>query len=148
MTILNVLALSLFLSLPSPPGPAIERAFLQNSAEILGELVTASGDIPVSLPEPLSRADLVSREQAVLVFKQIFSVFKTSEFFLDPVFSTLAGSPGGILKARWSFMNQRTGNQYPFRIFFYVAPERETRGAAGGRPVLELKIVEIRAERL
>ncbi len=148
MTILNVLAVSLLLSLPSPPGSSIERAFLQNSAEILEGLVTDSGDIPISLPEPLSRADLVSREQAALVFKQIFSVFKTSEFFLDPVFSTLVGSPGGILKARWSFMNQRTGNQYPFRIFFYLAPERDLRGAPGGRPALALKIVEIRAERL
>lgn len=148
MTILNVLALSLLLSLPSPPGSSIERAFLQNSAEILEGLVTRSGDIPISLPDPLSRADLVSREQTALVFKQIFSVFKTSEFFLDPVFSTFAGSPGGILQARWSFVNQRTGNQYPFRIFFYVAPERELHGSSGGAPGLAFKIVEIRAERL
>lgn len=148
MTILNILALSLFLSLPSPPGSSIERAFLQNSAEIFEGLVTGSGDIPISLPEPLSRADLVSREQAVLVFKQIFSVFKTSEFYLDPFFSTLEGSPGGILKARWSFVNQRTGSQYPFRIFFYLAPETVPGGSRAGKPVLALKIVEIRAERL
>jgi hypothetical protein len=144
-----LLSLSLLISLPVPIASRIERAFLQNSPEILRELMPAEGTIPVSLPEPLSFADQLSPNQTFLVFKRIFSVYKTTEFTAEPRLSTLPGLPGGVLKARWSFRNERTGNQYPLRVYFFVVPESPSR--PGGRPRgpgIALKIVEIRAERL
>lgn len=148
MTIFNVLSLSLLLSFPAPITKPLEMAFLQNSPEILESLLTTSGDIPVSLPDPLLLADQLSPDQAYLVFKRIFSVFKTTEFFVDPDLTTLPGRPGGILRTRWSFQNQKTGNQYPVRVFFYVTPEPAPPGSFRGTRGLVLKIVEIRAEKL
>jgi len=147
---INVLVLSLLLaqSQPFPVIKPLERAFLENSPEILSGLLTAGGDIQVSLPDPLSIADELSPDQAYLVFKRIFAVYKTTEFFVDPDFSTFQGRPGGILKARWSFLNQKTGDQYPIRVFIYLAPEPTTTGSAPGGRETVLRIVEIRAEKL
>ena len=148
MTIFSVLTLSILLSVPVPITKPIERVFLQSSPGILRELLTAGGDIAVSLPDPLLLADQLSPDQAYLVFKRVFSVFKTTEFFVDPVLSTLPSRPGGILKARWSFRNEKTGNQYLVRVFFYVTPEPAASGSIPGERKNVLKIVEIRAERL
>ena len=141
MTVLSTVFLSLLIALPSPPTREIERAFLENSPEVLKGLLISSGDVPVSLPDPLSCADQLSPDQVYFLFKQVFGVFKTTEFYVDSRVSTLPGKPGGILNARWSFRNQKTGNQFPFRVFFYLRPERRPSG-------MMLKIVEIRAERL
>ena len=144
----HLLALSVLLALPFPIAARVEKAFRQNSPQILRELMTSEGTIPVSLPEPLSLADELSPDQAYLVFGRIFSVFKTTEFTTDPQLSALPGLPGGILKARWSFRNERTGDQYPFRVYFFVVPERLPPSAGAPRPGIALKIVEIRAEKL
>jgi len=144
----HLLALSVLLALPFPIAARIEKAFLQNSPQVLRELMTSEGTIPVSLPEPLSLADQLSPDQVYLVFGRIFSVFKTTEFTTDPQLSALPGLPGGILKARWSFRNERTGDQYPFRIYFFVVPERLSPSADAPGPRIALKIVEIRAEKL
>jgi hypothetical protein len=148
VTIFNVLSFSLLLSFPAPLTKPLEMAFLQNSPEILGSLLTTSGNIPVSLPDPLLLADQLSPDQAYLVFKRIFAVFKTTEFFVDPDLTTLPGRPGGIVRTRWSFQNQKTGNQYPVRVFFYVTPEPAPPGPSRGTRGIVLKIVEIRAEKL
>ena len=144
----HLFALSVLLALPFPIAARVESAFLQNSPQILRELLTSEGTLPVSLPEPLSLADQMSPDQAYLVFGRIFSVFKTTEFTTDPRLSALPGLPGGILKARWSFRNERTGDQYPFRIYFFVVPERLSPSAGAPGPRIALKIVEIRAEKL
>jgi hypothetical protein len=144
----HLLALSLLLTLPFPIATRVEKAFLENSPQVLRELMTTEGTIPVSLPEPLSLADQLSPDQAYLVFGRIFSVFKTTEFYADPQLSSLPGLPGGILKARWSCRNERTGNQYPFRIYFFIVPERLPAAAGARGAGITLKIVEIRAERL
>ena len=141
-------ALSFLLALPFPIASRVEKAFLENSPQILRELMTSEGTIPVSLPEPLSLADQLSPDQAYLVFGRIFSVFKTTEFYTTPQLSALPGLPGGILKARWSFRNERTGDQYPFRVYFFVVPERLPSSAGTPGPGIALKIVEIRAEKL
>jgi len=141
VTILNVLTLGVLLSLPAPVTSSLERAFLQNSAEMLAQTLTVEGSIPVSLDEPLSLSDQLSPDQAYLVFRRIFSVFKTTEFFVAPGLMAFPGRAGGVLKARWSFQNQRTGDAYPMRVFFYVAPE----AGAGGRV---LRVIEIRADKL
>ena len=144
----HLLALSVLLALPFPIAARVEKAFLQNSPQVLRELMTSEGTIPVSLPEPMSLADQLSPDQAYLVFGRIFSVFKTTEFTTDPQLSTLAGLSGGILKARWSFRNERTGDQYPFRVCFFVVPERLPPSAGASVRGIALKIVEIRAEKL
>jgi len=144
----HLFSLTLLLALPLPIASRVDTAFLQNSPAILRELLTTQGTIPVSLPEPLSLADELSPDQAFLVFGRIFSVFKTTEFTTDPQLSALPGLSGGILKARWSFRNERTGNQYPFRVYFFVVPERLPSSAGGRGHGMAFKIVEIRAERL
>jgi len=148
----NFVSLLLFFSLPVPIASQVETAFLQNSPQLLRRVLTSASAIPLSLPEPLSLADQLSPDQAFLVFKQIFSVYKTTEFTAEPRLSSppLPGRPGGVLKARWSFRNVRTGNQYPFRVYFFVvaeSPAPSPPGKAGGRPIA-LRIVEVRAERL
>jgi hypothetical protein len=148
VTTLCIVALSVLLSFPVPVTKPLEKAFLQNSPEILREILTAEGDIPVSLPEPLSLADQLSPDQAYLVFKRIFSVYQTTEFFVSSGILTVPGQPGGILKARWSFRNQKTGNQYPVRVFFYLSPEPVSSRPGQRITAGTLRIVEIRAEKL
>jgi hypothetical protein len=145
---LHLFSLTLLLSLPLPIASRVETAFLQNSPAVLREILTKQGTIPVSLPDPLSVADQLSPDQAFLVFGRIFTVFKTTEFTADPQLSALPGVTGGILKARWSFRNERTGDQYPVRIYFFVAPVRRPPPSAGRAPAMAFEIVEIRAERL
>jgi hypothetical protein len=145
---LHLLSLTFLLSLPLPIASRVETAFLQNSPAILRELLSTEGTIPVSLPEPLSLADELSPDQAYLVFRRFFATFKTTEFTTDPQMSSLSGVSGGILKARWSFRNERTGNQYPFRVYFFVVPVRLPGPAGAKAPRMTLKIVEIRAEKL
>jgi hypothetical protein len=148
VVILHLISLSLLLSLPVPIAARVQTAFLQDSPALLRRLLTTEGTIPVSLPEPLSLADQLSPDQTYLVFDRIFSVFKTTEFTTDQEPSTLAGSPGMILKARWSFRNKRTGVQYPLRrLYFFIVPVIPPPSAPAG-PVLDFKIVEIRAEKL
>ena len=148
MVTFHLLSLSLLLSLPVPIASRVETAFLQNSPQILRELLTSEGTIPVSLPDPLSLADQLSPDQAFLVFKRIFSVYKTTEFTAEPRLSSLPGLPGGVLKARWSFRNERTGNQYPFRVYFFIVPGSPSPPGGARGSGIALKIVEIRAERL
>jgi len=148
----NFASLLLLFSLPVPIASQVETAFLQNSPQLLRRILASGSAIPVSLPEPLSLTDQLSPDQAFLVFKQIFSVYKTTEFTADPGLSSPPGPgrAGGVLKARWSFRNERTGHQYPFRVYFFVVPESPAPSPpskAGGRPIV-LRIVEVRAERL
>jgi hypothetical protein len=146
--ILNVFFLSALLALPVPVTKPIERAFLENSPGGLAEVLTVRGDIPVSLPEPLSIADQLSPDQVYLIFRRVFSVYTTTEFFVTPGLTTLPGRPGGILRARWSFRDQKTGRMSPLRIFFFVSPEPLEAGPGGGTAGSALRIVEIRGERL
>jgi hypothetical protein len=148
VTIFNVGILAALLALPVPVTKPIEKAFLQNSPDILAEVLTGRGDVPVSIPEPLSLADQLSPDQVYLVFKRVFSVYKTTEFFAAPGLTTLPGRPGGILRARWSFRDQKTGKAYPMRVFFYLSPEPEEGAPGRSQPRSILKIVEIRGERL
>ena len=144
----QLLALSVLLALPFPITTSIERAFLQNSPEALREILTSEGTIPLSLPEPLALADHLSPAQTYLFFKRVFSVFKTTEFNADSRLSATPGLAGGVLKARWSFRNERTGNQYPFRVYFFVLPVALRERVAGRGPAFAFRIIEIRAERL
>lgn len=148
MIILNLFVFGALLLVPLPVTKPIERAFLENSAGGLSEVLTVRGDIPVSLPEPLSIADQLSSDQVYLVFRRVFSVYKTTEFFITPGLTTLPGRPGGILRARWSFQDQKTGRISPLRIFFFVSPEPLKTIPGRGAAASALRIVEIRGERL
>lgn len=144
----HLFALTLLLSLPLPVADRVETAFLRNDPATLRALLTAGAAIPVSLPEPLSLADQLSPDQTALVFARIFATFKTTEFSIDPRVSARPGAAGGILRARWSFRNERTGQQYPFRVYFFFVPESPPRAPGDRAPIMSFKIVEIRAERL
>jgi len=144
----HLFALTLLLSLPLPVADRVESAFLRNSPAELRELLTGGAAIPVSLPEPLSLADQLSPDQTVLVFARIFATFKTTEFSTDRRVSARPGAAGGILRARWSFRNERTGQQFPFRLYFFFVPESPPPSPDDRSPVMSFKIVEIRAEKL
>jgi hypothetical protein len=144
----HLFALSILFSLPLPVAARVETAFLENSPAVLRELLATEGTISVSLPEPLSLADQLSPDQAYLVFREFFTTFKTTEFTTNPQVFSLPGSPGGILKARWSFRNRRTGRQYPFRLYFFIVPVRLPRPPGDPHPLMAFRIVEIRAEKL
>ena len=149
MAILKILILTALFSLPSPNTKPIEQAFLQNNPDLLAELFPKGGAVSISLPDPISFADLVSSEQASFLFRQIFSVYKTTEFFIDPEMSYLPEKPGRIVKTRrWSFRNTRNGLQYPFRIFFYIVPEDDLKGPDRLGKNSSWKILEIRAEKI
>lgn len=148
MVTYHLFSLALLLSLPMPVAARVETAFLQNSPAVLRELLTDGAAIPVSLPDPLSLADQLSPDQTCLVFARIFATFRTTEFTTDPRVSARPGSPGGILRARWSFRNERTGQQYPFRIYFFFVPESRPPGPDDRAPTVTFRIVEIRAEKL
>lgn len=147
MVTFQLFSLTLLLSLPLPVSARVQTAFLENSPAILCGLLAADGAIPVSLPEPLFLADQLSHDQACLSFGRFFAVFKTTEFIAETAMSTLPGGSGGILKARWSFLNERTGAHVVLRIYFFVVPVRPPPAAGGRGPWLEFRIVEIRAEK-
>lgn len=137
-------ALSLF---PPPSVVPIEQAFLSNSCQLVGELISKDGPVQISLPEPVSISDFVSAGQARLIFGRIFSDFRTSEFYVDPRLTTYPERRGGILRARWSFTHKKTGLTSVFRIYFYVLPVIVRRPHEPGKFEPGLRIVEIRAEK-
>lgn len=147
MVIFHLLPLTLLLSFPAPIATEIQTAFLQSSPAVLRRVLSDEGAIPVSLPEPLGLADQLSPDQTYLVFRRYFAIFKTTEFTIDPLMSTLPGVSGGILKGRWSFRNERTGASYSIRLYFFVAPAGRPRPAGATGPLGASRIVEIRAER-
>lgn len=100
----------------------IEKSFLQNNAHMLYPQFSSRSFINISLPEPISFSDQLSHQQAYFLFREIFRSYLTFEFYSesDP-------APDGnhfIFKARWSFKNKKNNNQYVFRIFFYLTPEK------------------------
>lgn len=148
MATFYLISLSVLLALPVPIASSLQTAFLQDSPALLSKLLTTEGTIPVSLPEPMTLADQLSPDQAYLVFERVFGSFKTTEFTTEAQPSSLPGSPGLIIKARWSFRNKRTGVQYPLRpIYFFVVPVVPPPSSPPGGPILNFKIVEIRSEK-
>jgi len=127
----------------------IGKAFAANDARALSGLLSASAGLHVSLPDPISFSDRVSRQQSYFLLARIFNVHRTFEFVPEPDLSFVPGKPGFIFKARWSFRDTRNGNPYLFRIFFYVRPRPDAPAGSltpsSGPP---WEIVEIKAERL
>jgi hypothetical protein len=141
----GVLPLLLSLSMVTQTTRTIERAFFQDDAKILVSLLTVRNHVNISLPEPISFSDQLSREQAYFLFRRISSEFATFEFYADPSLPLLLKGDSFIFKARWSFRNKKNNNQYVFQIFFYLIKENSP-GHAG--PPGSWKIMEIKAENL
>lgn len=124
---------------PSPPIQRIERAFLQNKASLLLELLPQNGRINLSFPEPILFSDQISDQQTYFFFKNVFTSFTTLEFFPERRIPPQSGSRY-IFKARWSFQN-KTNDQYPLNVFFHLVLTETTPGTEG-----RWIITDIRAE--
>jgi hypothetical protein len=131
--------LILFLLPPSSATRTIERAFLQNNAQILIPLLPEEGRINFSFPEPISFSDQLSKHQTYLFLEKIFTNYITLEFYTERD-ASLESEDRYIFKARWSFQDKKN-NQYPVNIFFQLVLWQET-----SQKERVWKILEIRAE--
>ena len=126
---------------PSSTARSIERAFLQNNARILLDLLPVEGRINLSLPEPISFSDQLSDQQTYLLLQKIFTTFTTQEFF-----SELRDAPREdrhyFFKARWSFQDKNK-NLYALDLFFQLGLVPDASTAAS-----DWKITDIRAEKI
>ena len=136
MAPVGILPILLTLFLFSPTEKGIERAFYQNNARLLYALLSPENQINISLPEPVSFSDQVSAEQALFLFRQIYSTFLTFEFYADSELPVIAKKNSLIFKARWSFKNKKNNDLYVLQVFFYLIKDRDWR------------ITEIKAEKL
>jgi hypothetical protein len=142
---LGVLPLLLSVSLISQTARTIERAFFQDDPSILYTLLSTKSRINVSLPEPISFSNLLSREQTYFLFRRISGAYSTFEFYADLDQPVLLKERSCIFKARWSLRNNKNFNQEVLQVFFYLSLEKEPRDR---RAQAVWKIAEIRAERL
>ncbi len=141
MSQVGALLLGFFLSFPSSFTADLEKAFLQNDARVLLDLLPAGQPVSVALPEPISFSDQITREQAYFLFRDIFRAYTTFEFFPEP--NVFASPEGGriIFKARWSFFDAAE-KQFVFEAYFYLRSRPDGRGGA------LWEITEIKADRL
>jgi hypothetical protein len=135
----------LTLSLISQTTRTIEKAFFQDDPELFFSLLSGQGHINISLPEPISFSDQMSPEQAYLFFRQVYATYSTFEFYGDSDLPVLAKGGSFIFKARWSFRNKRTNNQYVLQAFFHLIKEQPP---VRGSPLIPWRITEIKAETL
>jgi len=150
-----VLFTVLFSLLPSTTKD-IENAFLQNNPKILYSLFSSQSSVNISLPEPISFSDQLSHQQAFFLFRKIFSSFITFEFYSENVPPLQSEDNHFIFKARWSFKDNRSDNQYVLHIFFLLVNEkvqtlRNSPLDPWGKNKREnnpWKIIEIKAEKI
>jgi len=120
---LNVVLLSILVSLLPTTTQNIEKAFLQNNPKILYSLFSAKSSINISLPEPISFSDQLSNQQAYFLFRKIFSAYTTFEFYSEKELPSDLENQNFIFKARWSFRDNKNNNQYVIHVFFYLIKE-------------------------
>jgi hypothetical protein len=147
--------LSVFLSLISVSTRDLERSFLQNDPRLLHAQFSDRVRLNISLPEPISFSDQLSPRQAFFFFQNVFSRYATLEFFPEPGFYQAPGHSHFILKARWSFRDNSSNDQFVFQVFFLLQREAAAAGDAGkfsrdGRPgsPAAWKITEIKAAKI
>ncbi|MBN1938792.1 MAG: hypothetical protein JW843_04350 [Candidatus Aminicenantes bacterium] len=113
---LGPVLVSFVLSLVSPAARSIDRAFLDGEAAVLASLIRPGSYINVSFSRPVAFSDLLSREQAVLWFRKLFRIHRTTGFYPD-VPHLEHGAV--IYKARWEVEtpDRRT---LAFDVFFLL----------------------------
>ena len=109
---------------------------------MLYSLFPENGYVTISLPEPIIFSDQISSQQAYFFFKKIFALFTTFEFYSDRE-SPPDEKNSAIFKTRWSFRDKKGGNQYVFRVYFYLV-----RAPAKTNQDFTWKITEIKAEKI
>jgi hypothetical protein len=77
----------------------------------------------------------LSPQQAFFFFRQVYDAYSTFEFYADTELPVLAKENSLIFKARWSFKNRKSNNQYVLQVFFYLLKDKDW------------KITEIKAEK-
>lgn len=97
----------------------LERAFLLNQASLMKNLLPKNEYLSISFSAPLSISDNFSFDQSYLIFKRIFSQFKTLEFYSIQFFP-LPHQEAAILKARWSFQDRQTNKKYAINAYFFL----------------------------
>jgi len=119
----------------------IEKAFLQENPKILLSLFPEKAYINISMPDPISFSDYVSNQQAYFLFRKIFSSYTTFEFYSEKQF-LIRPRKDFIIKASWSFRDNKTGTQFVYHVFFYVTfvPKK-----GKSPPSASWKITEVRA---
>jgi hypothetical protein len=142
---IGIFPLLLTLSLLSQTTRSIEKAFFQDDPGLLYSLLTTQGHVYISLPEPLSFSDQISPQQAFFFFRQVYASYSTFEFYADSELPVLAKEKSFIFKARWSFKNKKSDNQYVFQVFFHLTRERPPNVRNRQIP---WRITEIKAESL
>jgi len=140
-----ILILLILSTTVSPSTEDIEMSFLQNNARMLYRLFSSTGSITISLPEPISYSDQLSHQQAYFLWKNIFSDYLTFEFYSEEEFPLTSEEKNLILKARWSFKNKKTNNQYVFHVFFYLMKDSDQKKKL---PKSTWQITEIKAEKI
>jgi len=150
---LNVVLLTVLVSLLPTTTQNIEKAFLQNNPEILYSLFSAKNSVNISLPEPISFSDQLSNQQAYFLFKKIFSAYTTFEFYSEKELPSDLENQNFIFKARWSFRNNKNNNQYVIYVFFYLIKEKNSdpsfrQSLKNENSKITWKIIEIKAEKI
>ena len=141
---ISIFPLILTLSFISQTTRTIEKAFFQDDPSLLASLFSTRAHIHVSLPEPISFSDQMSPEQAFLFFRQVYATYSTFEFYGDSDLPLLVKGTSFIFKARWSFRDNKTNDQYVLQAFFRLIREPPRRGS----PRSPWRITEIKAETL
>lgn len=148
MVSFSALLISSFLAFVPSITRDIGLACSENDARVLAALFSPTAGLHVSLPDPISFSDRLSREQAYFLFERIFAVHRTFEFVPERELTVVPGRPGFIFKARWSFRDTRNDNPYLFRVFFNIRPRPGAAKPGGPSPGSRWEVVEIKAERL
>jgi hypothetical protein len=150
---LNIVLLTILVSLLPTTTQNIEKAFLQNNPKILYSLFSAKSSVNISLPEPISFSDQLSNQQAYFLFRKIFSAYTTFEFYSEKELPSDLENQNFIFKARWSFRDSKNNNQYVIHVFFYLIKEKNSdpsfrKSLKNEHSKNSWKIIEIKAEKI
>ncbi len=121
----------------------IERAFLQNKAELLSSLCRQDAAIQVSLPDPISFSDILTAGQTRVFFGRLFASYPTFEFLVESPLPAYPPAPTWVIQSRWSFLAKKNLSQHVLRVYFLLKMTTEEGRRDGG-----WKIIEIRAEKI
>lgn len=137
---------SFLFSLLTAAAVDVESSFLQNRPDLLLKHLSPSARLSLTLPEPVGFSDQLSSQQSYFFFQDILARFLTQEFYPESGLPPALHASSLIFKARWAFLDRRTGEKHAFRLFllFRVEPPPPRRAARSNPWV----ITEIKAEKI